>query len=157
MNPNIGITEDNRQSIAMELLALLADEYILYTKTKNAHWNIEGGDFHSMHLFFELQYRELDVVIDKVAERIRAIGLYAPASLSSFLNMTSLTESPMERNDSPALIKELLVDHECIIIGQRKSFNRFTDLYQDLGTGNFICGLVEKHEEMAWKLRAHLQ
>ena len=157
MNPNIGITEDNRQSIAMELLALLADEYILYTKTKNALWNIEGGDFHSMQLFFELQYRELDEVIDRVAERIRAIGSYAPASLSSFLNITSLTESPMERNDSSALIKELMLDHECIITSQRKSFNRFIDLYQDLGTGDFISGLIEKHEEMAWKLRAQLQ
>jgi starvation-inducible DNA-binding protein len=157
MNPNIGITEDNRQSIAMELLALLADEYILYTKTKNALWNIEGGDFHSMQLFFELQYRELDKVIDRVAERIRAIGSYAPASLSSFLNITSLTESPMQRNDSSALIKELMLDHESIITSQRKSFNRFIDLYQDLGTGDFISGLIEKHEEMAWKLRAHLQ
>jgi starvation-inducible DNA-binding protein len=157
MNPNIGITEDNRQSIAMELLALLADEYILYTKTKNALWNIEGGDFHSMQLFFELQYRELDEVIDRVAERIRAIGSYAPASLSSFLNITSLTESPMQRNDSSALIKELMLDHESIIMSQRKSFNRFIDLYQDLGTGDFISGLIEKHEEMAWKLRAHLQ
>ena len=157
MNPNIGITEDNRQSIAVELLVLLADEYILITKTKNAHWNIEGGDFQSMHLFFELQYRELDDMIDKVAERIRALGSYAPASLSSFLTMTSLTESPMERNDSSALIKELLGDHESIIMSQRKNFNRFTDLYQDLGTGDFISGLIEKHEEMAWKLRAHFQ
>ncbi|HEV3252133.1 MAG TPA: DNA starvation/stationary phase protection protein [Puia sp.] len=157
MNPNIGITENNRQSIAMELLELLADEYLLYTKTRNAHWNIEGGDFHSMHVFFELQYRELSEVIDKVAERIRALGSYAPASLSSFLNMTGLTESPMERNDSSALVKELLEDHEYIIMSQRKSINRFTDLYLDSGTGDFISGLVEKHEEMAWKLRAQLQ
>jgi starvation-inducible DNA-binding protein len=157
MNPNIGITENNRQSIAMELMELLADEYLLYTKTRNAHWNIEGGDFHSMYLFFELQYRELSEVIDKVAERIRALGSYAPGSLSSFLNMTGLTESPMERNDSSALIKELLEDHEYIIMSQRKSINRFTDLYLDSGTGDFISGLVEKHEEMAWKLRAQLQ
>jgi starvation-inducible DNA-binding protein len=156
MNPNIGITEDNRQSIAAELLGLLADEYLLYTKTRNAHWNIEGGDFHSMHFFFELQYRELDEVIDKVAERIRALGSYAPASLSSFLNLTSLIESRMERNDSSALVKELLEDHEYIIMSQRKSITRFTNLYIDLGTGDFIAGLVEKHEEMAWKLRAHL-
>src|ERR1700682_6270790 len=121
MNPNIGITEDNRQSIATELLELLADEYLLYTKTRNANWNIEGGDFHSMHLFFEIQYRELDEVIDKVAGRIRALGSYAPASLSSFLNMTGLTETRMERNDSSALIKELLEDHEYIIMSQRKS------------------------------------
>jgi starvation-inducible DNA-binding protein len=63
----------------------------------------------------------------------------------------------MERNDSSALIKEVMLEHESIIMSQRKSFNRFIDLYQDLGTGDFISGLVEKYEEMAWKLRAHLQ
>jgi starvation-inducible DNA-binding protein len=95
-------------------------------------------------------------MVDKVAERIRALGSCA-GIIVVFLTMTNLTESPMDRNDSSALIKELLGDHESIIMSQRKSFSRFTDLYQDLGTGDFISGLIEKHEEMAWKLRAHLQ
>ena len=87
MQENIGLTVKNSQAVTDELLKLLADEYVLYTKTRNAHWNVEGPDFHEKHKFFESQYEQLDDIIDNVAERIRAIGHYAPASLRSFLSL----------------------------------------------------------------------
>src|ERR1700761_1924565 len=112
MNANIGISDKNRKAVATQLMRLLADEFTLYTKTRNAHWNIEGKDFHSMHLFFESQYEQLDEVMDSVAERIRQLGHYAPATLKEFLALTQLTEKAGERNDSPGFIRELLTDHE---------------------------------------------
>src|SRR6201993_2116991 len=107
MKANIGITEENRAAVSAQLAKLLADEFVLYTKTRNAHWNVEGPDFHSMHLFFESQYEELDDIMDSVAERIRTIGHYAPANLSSFLQLTHLTEKTREKNDSMSFIGEL--------------------------------------------------
>src|ERR1017187_4362897 len=107
METNIGITQKNRQVVALEMSKLLADEFILYTKTRNAHWNVEGGDFHAMHLFFESQYEQLDEIMDSVAERIRTIGHYAPATLKSFLQLTHLSENIGDKNDSVAYIKEL--------------------------------------------------
>lgn len=53
MKVNLGISEDNLDKVTKTLSQLLADEFVLYTKTRNAHWNIVGPDFHSMHLFFE--------------------------------------------------------------------------------------------------------
>ena len=92
MKTNIGITEANRKAVSTQLAKLLADEYLLYTKTRNAHWNVEGPDFHSMHLFFESQYEQLDEIMDSVAERIRMLGHYAPATLKVFLQLTHLAE-----------------------------------------------------------------
>src|SRR5271154_6668433 len=106
MNTTIGITDKNRKAVAAQLSRLLADEFILYTKTRNAHWNIEGKDFHSVHLFFEEQYEQLDEVMDSVAERIRQLGHYAPATLKEFLNLTQLSEKLGEKNDSQGFIKE---------------------------------------------------
>src|SRR5882724_6255687 len=114
MTPNIGITDSNRQSIATELSKILADEYVLYTKTRNAHWNIEGPDFHDKHKFFEGQYGQLDDFIDTVAERIRTIGHYAPATLKQFLSLTHLSEESRAANDSKGFLTELLNDHESI-------------------------------------------
>lgn len=94
MKINIGINEADRQAVSDQLAKLLADEFVLYTKTRNAHWNIEGPDFHSMHVFFEQQYNELDEIMDSVAERIRKIGHYAPATLTQLLQLTHLTEKP---------------------------------------------------------------
>jgi starvation-inducible DNA-binding protein len=82
MKTNIGIKEEGRKAVAEQLAKLLADEFILYTKTRNAHWNIEGPDFHAMHIFFESQYEQLDEAMDSVAERIRKIGHYAPGTLT---------------------------------------------------------------------------
>jgi len=156
MNTNIGITPANLKAVSTELSKLLADEFVLYTKTRNAHWNVEGADFHSMHVFFESQYEQLDEVMDSVAERIRQLGHYAPATLQSFLSLTHLTEKSEQRNDSMGFIKELVTDHENIIIFIRENINRFAGEYGDAGTSDFITGLMEKHEQMAWMLRAHL-
>jgi starvation-inducible DNA-binding protein len=156
MNTNIGISQQNLQAVAAELSKLLADEFVLYTKTRNAHWNVEGHDFHTMHVFFESQYDALDETMDSVAERIRQLGHFAPATLKSFLSLTHLTEKLGEKNDSQGFIKELLIDHENIIINCRENINRFASEYGDLGTSDFITGLMEEHEKMAWMLRAHL-
>ncbi|MCF0055380.1 Dps family protein [Dyadobacter sp. CY356] len=155
MKANIGISEENKSAVAAQLAKLLADEFVLYTKTRNAHWNVEGADFHAMHLFFESQYQQLDDVMDSVAERIRKIGHYAPATLTQLLKLTHLTEATANKNDSNGFLKELLEDHESIIAFIRGNINPFANEYHDAGTSDFITGLLEKHEEMAWMLRAH--
>jgi starvation-inducible DNA-binding protein len=157
MNASIGITPANLQAVATELSKLLADEFVLYTKTRNAHWNVEGPDFHTKHIFFEKQYEQLDETMDSVAERIRQLGHYAPATLQSFLQLTHLTEKLSQPNDSLGFIRELLTDHENIIIFLRGNINRFANEYGDAGTSDFITGLMEEHEAMAWMLRAHLK
>ncbi|HXB94969.1 MAG TPA: DNA starvation/stationary phase protection protein [Puia sp.] len=157
MKASIGITPANLQAVSTELSKLLADEFLLYTKTRNAHWNVEGPDFHSMHIFFEQQYEALDETMDSVAERIRQLGHYAPGTLQGMLSLTHLTEKSGERNDSMGFIKELLTDHENIIIFIRENINRFANEYGDAGTSDFITGLIEEHEKMAWMLRAHLK
>ncbi|MBC7934817.1 MAG: DNA starvation/stationary phase protection protein [Rhizobacter sp.] len=157
MTTNIGIKAENTAAVAADLSNILADEFVLYTKTRNAHWNVEGADFHTRHLFFESQYEQLDETIDNVAERIRSIDHYAPATLQSFLQLTHLSEMAREKNDSTGFIKELLEDHERIIMNLRAKVNLFASDYHDYGSSDFITGLMETHEKMAWMLRAHLK
>ncbi|MCI9846836.1 Dps family protein [Flavobacterium pectinovorum] len=157
MKANIGITQENISKVADVLAKVLADEFVLYTKTKRAHWNVEGPDFYNKHLFFEQQYDTIDEIVDNVAERIRSLGHYAPATLKDFLALTHLTEELKEKNDSDGFIKELLLDHESIIIYLRENINSIANELQDAGTSDFITGLLENHEKMAWMLRAHLK
>jgi starvation-inducible DNA-binding protein len=157
MQTHIGIKKTNSSAVATELCKLLADEVVLYTKTRNAHWNIEGPDFHAMHLFFETQYKQLEEIVDSVAERIRSIGHYAPATLKSFLELTHLTEYSERNNDSRGFMKELLEDHQSIIEFIRGNIDPFLEEYGDAGTSDYITGLMEDHEKMAWMLRAHFR
>ncbi|GAB4044566.1 Dps family protein [Spirosoma endophyticum] len=155
MKTLIGISAENREVVAHQLAKLLADEFVLYTKTLNAHWNLEGKDFHSVHLYFEELYNQSAEIVDSVAERIRQLDHYAPATLKNFLQLTHLTEQDEDGNDSLSLIKKLLSDHESIIEFIRGNIDEFADAHKDAGTSDFITGLMETHEKIAWMLRAH--
>ena len=157
MDARIGIKPDNLSKIAHILSKILADEFLLYTKTLNAHWNVEGEDFHSKHLFFESQYRQLSEIIDEVAERIRTLGHYPPATLKRFLELTQFTEMSTEKNDGEGFIKELLEDHQSLIIELRGNINLFDNDLKDAGSSDFVTGLMESHEKMAWMLRSHFR
>jgi starvation-inducible DNA-binding protein len=154
---NIGIEQEFLAEVSHSLGKVLADEYILYTKTRKAHWCVTGPDFHSKHLFFEGQYKQLEEIIDDVAERIRSLGHYPPATLKEYLALTHLTEQSREKNDATGYIKELLLDHESIVIYLRENIERYVTNLHDAGSSDFITGLMETHEKMAWMLRAHLE
>ena len=157
MKTNIGISDANRKTVAEQLSKILADEFVLYAKTLNAHWNLEGPDFHSVHLYFEELYEQSEEFSDSVAERIRQLGHYAPASLKNFLALTHLTEELTGGTSSQNLIKNLLADHESIIEFLRGNIKEFDEAHKDAGTADFVTGLMEKHEKTAWMLRAHLK
>jgi starvation-inducible DNA-binding protein len=157
MKPGIGISEEHRKVVSDQLAILLADEFVLYTKTLNAHWNLVGHDFHSVHLYFEELYKESAEICDSVAERIRQLGHFAPAKLKNYLQITHLTEQYEGGYDSLSLIKYLLSDHESIIEFIRGNVDTFADEHKDVGTSDYITGLMEKHEKIAWMLRAHIQ
>jgi starvation-inducible DNA-binding protein len=156
MKPNFEVADKNRQSVVMELSKILADEFLLYTKTKNAHWNIEGEDFYEKHTFFESQFQQVESFVDSVAERIRSLGHYTPSTLQSFLKLSHLTEMTRKKNDSLGYIKELLADHESIIKKLQENTVRIEKDLHHSGTSEFIANLIESHEKMAWHLRSHI-
>src|SRR6267154_1120464 len=134
MDAKIGIKEATLAKIAHELGKVLADEFVLYTKTRNAHWNVEGPDFCNKHKFFEDHYNAIDEIVDDVAERIRTLGHYAPATLKDYLRLTQLTEASRDSNDSNGFIKELLADHESVIILLRENIDSIARESKDFGT-----------------------
>jgi len=154
---NIGISDKNRAAVANELQILLADESLLYAKTRNFHWNVEGPHFGPLHKLFEAQYNELAEMIDSIAERIRKVGHYAVGTLSGFLNLARLLEHDGEGDGTDRdMIQALLDDHETIIREMRNTIDKADNTYKDAGTADFLTGLMEQHETMAWMLRAHL-
>jgi len=156
MKANIGILEEHLKGVAGLLNMLLADEYVLYTKTRNAHWNITGSNFMELHKFFESQYDQLDDIIDNVAERVRALGHESLGSLKDFVTVTRLLEQNINFSDQNTVIKALLADHETIITTLRGNISVMGEEYKDLGSSDFVTGIMEQHEKMAWMLRAYI-
>lgn len=154
MNPNLGIDEAERGAIVRILNAVLADEYVLYTKTRNYHWNVVGPQFNDLHKFFEAQYEELDGFVDEVAERARTLGGQASGTLTEFLQQARLREQPGKYPDARTMIANLLADHETLARQLRQDVDATVNKHGDVGTSDFLTGLLEKHEKMAWMLRA---
>jgi starvation-inducible DNA-binding protein len=156
MKPKIGIADDMRRGVVEILSTVLADEYVLYTKTRNYHWNVVGMQFNDFHKFFEAQYEALDEVIDEVAERARSLGGRALGTLAEFSERTRLNEEPKKTPDAKQMVGNLLADHESLIRELRADVQTTMDKFGDAGTSDFLTGLMEKHEKMAWMLRSFL-
>ncbi len=155
-NLNTGITNVNGRKVADALNQLLADEFLLYAKTLKFHWNIEGRDFHALHIFLDEQYHQLQEIIDSVAERIRKVGHFANGSMKQFLSDASLKEHIDTVSISESMISELVGDHEAIIRKTRTLIDDFDKKYDDKGSSDFITGVMKEHEKMAWMLRASI-
>jgi starvation-inducible DNA-binding protein len=155
MEINIGIVANDRDAVAKSLNILLADEYILLFKTKNYHWNVTGMNFNDLHLFFDKQYAELDDIVDRTAERVRALGNRAFGTAKEFMEYSRLKEQPGTIPSEKEMIKNLLIDHETIIKLIRTDIEKTVE-FNDSGTNNFLCDLIEKHEKMAWMLRSYI-
>jgi starvation-inducible DNA-binding protein len=157
MKVNLGIKDGDRQAIIGILNTLLADEYLLYTKTRNYHWNVVGPQFNDLHKFFEVQYNELNGFVDDIAERARTLGGRAFGSLAEFAQHARLKEEPGAVPDARTMLANLLGDHEAIIRSLREDIEAAADRHHDAGTNDFLTGLMESHEKMAWMLRAFLE
>ena len=156
MKTNIGLAEQDRKDVVNILNTVLSDEYVLYTKTRNYHRNVTGPQFNDLHAFFETQYTQLNGVIDEVAERARALDGNAFGTLTEFVQHTRLGEQPNSSPSAREMVANLLQDHGTLIRHLRVDLDTCAVRYHDAGTSDFLTGLMERHEKMAWMLRAML-
>lgn len=150
---DIGVKDDARKKLVETLNMRLCDKYVLYTKTRKFHWNVVGPRFSQLHEFFEEQYE----MIDEIAERARQLGGRSLGTLDEFVRHSSINEDPGQNPDAQTMISNLLKDHEVIIKTLRKNADEADEEYDDMATNDFFLEAVQKHEKMAWMLRAHLE
>lgn len=156
MKPNIGIPEKKLKSTTAILSSVLADEMVLYVKTRKYHWNVSGENFMELHKLFELQYKQIECSIDEVAERIGKLGEKTIGTMHEFLKNATIKENPEEHTSSKEMLKKLLKDHETIILNLRKDIEDCFEKNKDSGTADMLTGLMQQHETNAWILRRYL-
>ncbi|HEY0922434.1 Dps family protein [Rheinheimera pacifica] len=152
MKINIGINEEQRKAIAGGLSVLLADTYTLYLKTHNYHWNVTGPMFQTLHTLFETQYNELALAVDDIAERIRALGEFAPGSYKEYAKLTSIKEADGIPS-AEEMIKDLVKGQEAIAKTAR-SIVPVADEASDEVTLDLLTQRMTVHEKTAWMLRS---
>ena len=152
---DIGISDQQRLQISEGLAQVLADTYLLYSKTHGFHWNVTGPMFNTLHLMFMDQYTELWNALDEIAERIRALGEPAPfgstlSAMASLQEPTSLTPAAME------MVRELVSGHEAVARTARRVFS-VADEANDQPSADLLTQRLQIHEKTAWMLRSLLE
>jgi starvation-inducible DNA-binding protein len=155
MEIQIGIAEKDRKSIAQGLSRLLADSYTLYLKTHNYHWNVTGPMFNTLHLLFEQQYTELAMAVDLIAERIRALGVYAPGSYKAFSKLTQIQEEE-EHPKAEEMIRRLVLAQEAVVRTAREIFPKVEEVHDEV-SADLLTQRMQIHEKNAWMLRSLLE
>ncbi|MEQ8179801.1 MAG: DNA starvation/stationary phase protection protein [Amphiplicatus sp.] len=151
--PNIGLDGNARKSVAAALNNVLADTYTLYMKTHAYHWNVTGPNFHSLHVMFEEQYREMWAALDELAERVRALGVFAPTSGKAFAELTTIESADKEPPAAGDMVKNLLADHETLIRRAREALETASEA-EDVASEDLLTQRIQTHEKTAWMLRA---
>ena len=148
----LGIAENDLKKSIHMLSFALADEMTLYVKTRKFHWNVSGPSFMELHKLFEAQYTLMETFIDEIAERINKLGTNTIGTMEEFSKLTRIKESPGKYPDQTEMLKELLIDHEALIVEFRKDIDADTDA----GTTDYFTKLLQEHETIAWTLRRYL-
>ena len=155
MEIDIGISEKDRAAVCAELSKMLADSYTLYLMTHNFHWNVTGPMFNTLHLMFMDQYTEQWQALDSIAERIRALGHYAPGTYSEYARLSSIAE-PVAVPNAEEMVQMLVKGNEAVARTARATFRR-AESVNDQPTIDLLTQRLDIHEKNAWMLRSLLQ
>ena len=150
---NIGLEDNARKKVASALNNVLADTYTLYMKTHAYHWNVTGPQFHTFHVMFEEQYREMWAALDEIAERVRALGEYAPVSGKAFAELSDLDNAEDSPPAAEKMVTNLLAAHEQLIRRTREALATAEDA-GDAASADLLTVRLQTHEKTAWMLRA---
>ncbi len=153
---DIGINDKDREAIASGLSKLLADTYTLYLTTHNFHWNVTGPMFSTLHTMFMTQYTELWNAVDPIAERIRALGHFAPGSYQQFSKLTSLPDVAATPPKATRMIEILVKGHEAVARTARATFALASEA-DDQPTADLLTQRLDIHEKTSWMLRSLLE
>lgn len=154
MRIDIGINDKDRKKIAEGLSRFLADTYTLYLKTHNFHWNVTGPMFQGLHNLFMEQYNEQWLALDEIAERIRALGHYAPGSYAQFAKLSSIQEADGVPN-ARDMVRQLVEGQEAVVRTAREVFP-IAEKASDQPTLDLLTQRMQIHEKNAWMLRSLL-
>ena len=149
------IKHENRLDLAEKVSAVLSSTYVLYHKTQDLHWNVEGPLFISVHNLTESQYSDLAAAIDDLAERVRALGAKVPVGLGRYASNAAIKDEPLD-SDVQSALKQLADDHSKIA-DEMRGVVAHADEMNDVYTADLLTSRIGVHEEAAWMLNATAQ
>ncbi len=152
--PGTGLSKAAYTAVAESLGAVLADSYQLFIKTQGVHWNVAGASFYGLHKLTQEQYEDLYAAIDVVAERIRALGHKAPASYTTYGELSRIRDEDKPL-DAGQMVSMLTRDNGLVCESLRQALE-IADEHKDVVTADMLTARLARHEQNVWMLRMHI-
>ena len=149
------MTNKSNAATVEALSVLLASSYTLYVKTHNYHWNVTGPMFSALHALFEVQYTEMAMALDEIAERIRSLGAFAPGSFTAFAALSAVKEEN-GRPKAMQMVANLAADQE-IVSDLAQKVIEAAEASNDQATVDLVVRRMDVHQKHAWMLRSHME
>jgi len=154
MSIDIGLSETKRDAAVSALKTVLGETYALYSKTHGYHWNVTGPNFQALHDMFMIQYTDLWEALDTIAERIRALGAFAPGSASEILDAATIRPDN-GIPDAPTMVSNLARGQETLAKAIREAIEVAEQAKDDV-TVDLLIQRATIADKTAWMLRSSL-
>ncbi len=134
---------------------VLADTYALMSLTHLAHWNVEGSGFFALHQAFQVQYEELFLAIDTIAERVRALDAYAIGGLATLAHRAGLPEAAAPAPQEAYV--QTLIDANQKVIADATRARDLAGAANDAESQDLMIGRITLHQKTIWMLKSFLK
>lgn len=149
------MTEEN--IIVKRLNELLGSHFTVMTYAWGCHWNVTGMGFKAAHDFLKDLYEAEQERVDATAERIRALGGMASASIEEMERRTLISADgdPMNSRDMASVWSSLARLWGSLI-------NIIADVHgvtaeADIATRSFLENMTEEMQKELWMITANLE
>ena len=128
----------------------LADTFVMYMKAHASHWNVVGPNFPQYHEFFGSLYEELHDSLDALAEQIRTLDSFVPASLSRIVELSSIKEDTKILNVDEMLASLLSANN--YVISKLNETYEMAEKEKAFAYSNFLQDRLTAHAKHGWML-----
>ena len=138
--------------LIQEMKVSLASTFAFYLKAHGFHWNVEGPNFPQYHEFLGNIWEETFGAVDPLAEHLRALDAYAPASLARYTEL-SIVKDELNIPSAISMMTKLESDNASII-DQLTKTQGLAESNKKMGLANFLQDRIDAHEKHGWMLRS---
>jgi starvation-inducible DNA-binding protein len=138
--------------LIQEMKVSLASTFSFYLKAHGFHWNVEGPNFPQYHEFLGDLWEEAFGAIDPIAEHLRTLGAYAPASFLRYKEL-SIVKDEINIPEPLSMMSKLRNDNQALIEQLTKT-QALAEQNKKMGLANFLQDRIDAHEKHGWMLRS---
>jgi starvation-inducible DNA-binding protein len=150
------LPEEQRAKLVELLNRRLADCIDLMLQSKQAHWNVKGPQFITLHELFGRIAHGVEEYVDLLAERVVQLGGYAEGTAYLVARRTSLIRYPLAIADGNSHIEALATVLASFGKHARYAIGQATDLL-DADSADLFTEISRGTDSWLWLVEAHLQ